>query len=73
MLFFNIDDGYLEGLLRGYRAGILTDQDYVNLRQCESIEGACQHRVGPSLQLRPQMRASGRSVCAVRILFCAQT
>jgi len=43
MLFFNIDDGYLEGLLRGYRAGILTDQDYVNLRQCETIEDMKMH------------------------------
>ena len=39
MLFANIDDGYLEGYLRGYRAGILTDADYVNLRQCETIDG----------------------------------
>ena len=40
MLFGNIDDGYLEGMLRGYRAGILTSSDYANLCQCESIEGA---------------------------------
>jgi V-type H+-transporting ATPase subunit d len=46
MLFANIDDGYLEGLLRGYRAGILTDQDYVNLRQCESIEDMKMHLSG---------------------------
>jgi V-type H+-transporting ATPase subunit d len=43
MLFNNIDDGYLEGLLRGYRAGILTDSDYVNLRQCESIDDMKMH------------------------------
>mmetsp|Transcript_30585 Transcript_30585/g.65732 ORF Transcript_30585/g.65732 Transcript_30585/m.65732 type:complete len:363 (-) Transcript_30585:585-1673(-) len=43
MLFANIDDGYLEGLLRGYRAGILTDADYVNLRQCESIDDMKMH------------------------------
>ena len=40
MFFSNIDEGYLEGMLRGYRAGILTSADYANLCQCESIEGA---------------------------------
>ena len=40
MLFNNIDDGYLEGLLRGLRGGILTSADYANLCQCESIDGA---------------------------------
>ena len=39
MLFSNIDDGYLEGLLRGYRGGILTSGDYANLCQCETIDG----------------------------------
>lgn len=39
MLFSNIDDGYLEGLLRGYRSGVLTSADYANLCQCESIDG----------------------------------
>jgi len=43
MLFANIDDGYLEGYLRGYRAGILTDADYVNLRQCETIDDMKMH------------------------------
>ena len=40
MLFNNIDDGYLEGLLRGFRGGILTSADYANLCQCETIDGA---------------------------------
>ena len=40
MLFSNIDDGYLEGLLRGLRSGILSSTDYANLCQCESIDGA---------------------------------
>ena len=39
MLLANINDGYLEGLLRGYRGGILTSTDYANLCQCESIDG----------------------------------
>lgn len=36
---FNVDNGYLEGLVRGFRSGILTRTDYINLVQCETIEG----------------------------------
>lgn len=36
---FNIQHGYVEGLVRGYRSGILDDVDYHHLTQCESIEG----------------------------------
>jgi V-type H+-transporting ATPase subunit d len=43
MLFNNIDDGYLEGLLRGYRSGVLTSADYANLCQCESIDDMKMH------------------------------
>ena len=38
-LFFNVDCGYLEGLVRGFRSGILTQSDYLNLAQCETLEG----------------------------------
>jgi len=37
-LFFNIDNGYLEGLVRGFKAGILRQSDYLNLVQCETLE-----------------------------------
>ena len=36
---FNVGHGYLEGLLRGFRSGILDRTDYLNLVQCETIEG----------------------------------
>ena len=36
---FNVDNGYLEALVRGFRSGILTRADYINLVQCESVEG----------------------------------
>ncbi|XP_025955482.1 V-type proton ATPase subunit d 2 [Dromaius novaehollandiae] len=36
--YFNVDHGYLEGLVRGFKAGILTNADYVNLAQCETLE-----------------------------------
>lgn len=38
-LFFNVDNGYLEGLCRGFRSGILKQPDYLNLIQCETLEG----------------------------------
>ncbi len=38
-LSFNVDHGYLEGLVRGMKAGILTCTDYHNLAQCDTLEG----------------------------------
>ncbi|CAG0886724.1 unnamed protein product [Cyprideis torosa] len=35
---FNIDNGYLEGLVRGFKNGILSRNDYLNLVQCETLE-----------------------------------
>ncbi|KAF8749479.1 V-type proton ATPase subunit [Rhizoctonia solani] len=37
-LFFNVSGGFLEGVLRGYKAGLLTQSHYANLTQCESLE-----------------------------------
>uniref|UniRef100_A0A3B4B7R3 ATPase H+ transporting V0 subunit d1 n=1 Tax=Periophthalmus magnuspinnatus TaxID=409849 RepID=A0A3B4B7R3_9GOBI len=37
-LYFNADNGYLEGLVRGFKAGILSQADYLNLVQCETLE-----------------------------------
>ena len=36
---FNVDHGYLEGLVRGFRSGILSRVDYLNLVQCETVDG----------------------------------
>jgi len=44
-MYFNIDHGYLEGLVRGFKAGILKQSDYLNLVQCESLDGECQLKV----------------------------
>lgn len=41
MLSFNVDAGYLEGIVRGFKSGILTQTNYLNLIQCETIEGVC--------------------------------
>merc|ERR1712063_221855 len=48
MMTFNIDDGYLEGLLRGFRAGLLTNADYANLTQCENLEDMKLHLASTS-------------------------
>ncbi|CAH1780406.1 unnamed protein product [Owenia fusiformis] len=37
-LMFNIDAGYLEGLVRGFKGGILKQADYLNLVQCETLD-----------------------------------
>lgn len=37
-LFFNTSSGYLEGILRGYKSGILNASQYNNLTQCETLE-----------------------------------
>lgn len=38
MMTFNINDGYLEALVRGFRSGLLNRQDYDNLIQCDTLE-----------------------------------
>jgi len=35
---FNCNDGFLEAIVRGFRSGILTTQDYGNLVQCDQLE-----------------------------------
>jgi len=37
-LTFNITDGYLEALVRGFRSGILNSTEYTNLTQCDTLE-----------------------------------
>jgi len=37
-LTFNVNDGYLEALVRGFRSGILSRADYTNLTQCDTLE-----------------------------------
>lgn len=38
MLFFNVNDGYAEGIVRGYRTSLLKQSDYMNLTQCETLD-----------------------------------
>lgn len=38
MMYYNVQHGFLEAEVRGYRSGILTQADYANLQQCESVD-----------------------------------
>ena len=44
-LLFNAKDGFLEGIVRGCRGGLLTPQDYTNLTQCETLDDVKLHLV----------------------------
>jgi len=35
---FNMNDGFLEAILRGYQIGLISQSDYQNLTQCEKLE-----------------------------------
>ncbi|KAK9366344.1 V0 complex, c/d subunit of ATPase [Lipomyces kononenkoae] len=37
-VFFNGNNGYIEGIVRGYRSGLLTSAMYSNLTQCDTLE-----------------------------------
>ncbi|KAI5303361.1 Nucleolar protein 58 [Ascosphaera pollenicola] len=37
-LFFNVNGGYLEGIVRGYRINLLNSTNYSNLTQCDTID-----------------------------------
>jgi len=38
-VLFNVDNGFLEGLIRGFKNGILAREDYRHLTQCDTLEG----------------------------------
>ncbi|WEW55006.1 H(+)-transporting V0 sector ATPase subunit d [Emydomyces testavorans] len=37
-LWFNVDGGYVEGIVRGYRNNLLNAQSYGNLTQCDTVD-----------------------------------
>ena len=38
VLYFNEDGGYLEGVCRGYKDGLLRVAQYADMTQCQTIE-----------------------------------
>ena len=67
-LYFNVDNGYLEGLVRGLKAGVLSQADYLNLVQCETLEGEPRGRGAgprkPGKEIEPGLKVlrSGRGI-----------
>ncbi|CAI4218164.1 unnamed protein product [Parascedosporium putredinis] len=60
-LFFNVNNGYLEGIIRGFRNSLLTGAMYGNLKQCESVDACpCLRR----LPIRPPPNPSPSSLAA---------
>jgi hypothetical protein len=43
MLKYNIDDGFLDSLVRGYRSAFLSTEDYSNLAQSQTVEDIRMH------------------------------
>jgi V-type H+-transporting ATPase subunit d len=43
LLTYNIDDGFTEGIVRGYKKGLLSTGDYQNLTQCDTLEDVRLH------------------------------
>ena len=36
---FNVQHGYSEALIRGYKSGFLTENEYRHITQCENLDG----------------------------------
>ena len=65
-MIIQVDNGFMEAIVRGYKAGILSQNQYANLAQCETLEGAhkktlilhVQHSQFISLDFRTQLSAT---------------
>lgn len=44
LLSFAVNDGYAEGILRGFKLGLLGQSDFANLSQCDVIDGTAPER-----------------------------
>lgn len=42
---FNIDNGYLEGLIRGMKNSLMGNVDYTNLSQSDSLDGRFLYKI----------------------------
>lgn len=40
MSLFNVNDGYAEAIVRGYRSAFLSQEDYRRLSAADNLEGA---------------------------------
>lgn len=67
---FNIQHGYVEALVRGFRSGFLDDVDYHHLTQCESLEGAFAHTRDATCLLTAVGSLDRFSVIELLVLTC---
>lgn len=61
-VYFNIDNGFLEGVVRGFRSGILTQTQYLNLTQCETLDGGQRRMNGVGAAHLPCFRPQAPAV-----------
>ena len=52
MLLFNPQYGYLEGMVRGFKNGLLNQTEYQALTQCDSLEDLKIHLAVCSFQVK---------------------
>ena len=45
MSLFNVNDGYAEAIVRGYRSAFLSQEDYRRLCAADNLEGAFSRKV----------------------------
>lgn len=62
-LFFNSHSGYLEGIIRGFKAGLISQTQYSNLTQCETLDG----------QSRMSQRPRSCALCSLVYSLILQT
>eukprot|EP00033_Pygsuia_biforma_P001068 GCRY01001215.1.p1 GENE.GCRY01001215.1~~GCRY01001215.1.p1 ORF type:complete len:357 (+),score=49.68 GCRY01001215.1:197-1267(+) len=62
---FSTDDGYVDAILRGYKAGLLKEMDYQNLTQCENLDDVRMHLSGTDYGNFMQNEPSPLSVSTV--------
>lgn len=56
MILFNAENGYLDGIVRGYRSELITTVQYASFIQCDTLEGNLRYH--PRVDLRAQLVAT---------------
>ena len=59
---FNVDHGYLEGIVKGFKSGILKQADYLNLTQCETLDGTYVGLRSENARIKCKTNASARRI-----------
>ena len=65
-MFYNVSNGYVEGIVRGYRNTLLTGTNYGNLVQCETIDGETPSSSRPHNTHMPVERTRDRTLSPLK-------